>query len=240
MQDLNGYILAGRAIRVGLGNDKFTPETTAKCLKEFQDHDQAQPYTGSSFSGSGGRGSYAGGKANFERKGGRDDKGFSALDDSDVGGVNFHAVNRESLMKKLARGEPNAIVEVKKPVVLQNKPTRCVVVKNAYDEAEYVEHLLCPDPEMANVRSRETEANWDKELEEDFREECSAKYGPVVFVGVYRDNGEGEIYVKFKELQGGDKALKGLNGRYFGGRTLTAQPMVDAIFNMNFPKAANL
>ena len=90
------------------------------------------------------------------------------------------------------------------------------------------------------MRSRETEANWDKELEEDFRTECSAKYGPVAFVGLYRDSPDGEIYVKFKELKGGDNALKGLNGRYFGGRTLTAQPVVDAIFNMNFPKAANV
>ena len=77
-------------------------------------------------------------------------------------------------------------------------------------------------------------------MEEDFRDECSAKYGAVAFVGLFRDSADGEIYVKFKDVTGGDNALKGLNGRFFGGRTLTAQPVVDAIFNMNFPKAANV
>ena len=53
-------------------------------------------------------------------------------------------------------------------------------------------------------------------------------------------NSEGEIYVKFADVSGGDKAVKGLNGRFFGGRTLTAQFIVDAVYNMNFPKAAKL
>lgn len=87
---------------------------------------------------------------------------------------------------------------------------------------------------------RETEPNWVKELEDDFREECSSKYGRVVHIGLFRDSQDGEIYVKFADVAGGDSALKGLNGRYFGGRTLTAQPVVDAVYNMNFPKAASL
>ena len=88
--------------------------------------------------------------------------------------------------------------------------------------------------------SRETESDWKKELEEDIRNECSKQYGDVAFVAVYTDSNDGEIYVKFKDLKGGDNALKGLNGRYFGGRTLTAQPVVDAIFNTTFPKAAKV
>lgn len=93
---------------------------------------------------------------------------------------------------------------------------------------------------FAHASYRETEPNWIKEIEEDFKEECSRKYGAVTHLAVQKENGEGEIYVKFKDLKGGDNALKGLNGRFFGGKTLTAQPVVDAIYNMNFPKAANV
>ena len=230
LQEMNGFEIAGRPIRVGLGNDKFTPETTASALNRLQNNNSS--FQGSSFSGSGGRGAHAGGSTNFERSSGRDDKkagGASALDDSDVGGVNFNNFSRDSLMKKLARIDddiPSLTTgrgrETKKPAVAKMNPSRCIVVKNAYNEAE------------------ETDPNWVKDLEDDFKTECSNKYGPVAFVGLYRDSNDGEIYVKFKDINGGDNALKGLNGRYFGGRTLTAQPVVDAIFNMNFPKAARL
>jgi RNA-binding protein 39 len=92
----------------------------------------------------------------------------------------------------------------------------------------------------ANIHTSQTDPHWAKDLEEDFKEECSSKYGKVVHIGVFRDSSDGEIYVKFADLAGGDSALKGLNGRYFDGRTLTATPVVDAVYNMNFPKAATL
>jgi len=65
-------------------------------------------------------------------------------------------------------------------------------------------------------------------------------YGKVVHLALFRDTQEGEVYVKFAEISGGDNALKGLNGRFFDGRTLSAQPVVDAVYNMNFPKAASV
>lgn len=139
---MNGFQLAGRPIRVGLGNDKFTPETTANLLQRFNGREQA--YQGSAFSGQGGRGSHAGGGGgNFDRAGGRDnDKGAggaSALDDADVSGVNFSNYSRDSLMRKLARtddgdkeGDTKATVKKEKkeeaPVA-----SRCVVLKNMFD-----------------------------------------------------------------------------------------------------------
>jgi RNA-binding protein 39 len=63
---MNGFELAGRQIRVGLGNDKFTPESTAHLLRNFPQ--QAASYQGSAFSGAGGRGAYAGGSGGvFDR-----------------------------------------------------------------------------------------------------------------------------------------------------------------------------
>jgi RNA-binding protein 39 len=157
---MNGFDLAGRPIRVGLGNDKFTPESTATLLQRFQGQSHQQQFQGSAFSGAGGRGPQSVGGSNFDRAGGRDnDKGTggaSALDDTDVGGVNFNNYSRDALMRKLARTDESPATngreerrEVLKPKtetkplpVNVNMASRCVVLKNMFDPTEYVYHLL--------------------------------------------------------------------------------------------------
>jgi len=251
LAELNGFELAGRPIRVGLGNDKMNQESNASMMQRMsQNKDQ-----GSSFSGTGGRGVHAGGTANFDRANAREEKSAgnaSALDDSDVGGVNFNNFSRDSLMRKLARTEDATTNNPNKPGTGQTTagkkqtvstsiaPSRCVIVKNAYKEEEYVSINLFNISMNANDLCSETEPNWEGDLEEDFKLECSDKYGPVVHCGIPAEKGEGSIFVKFKDLAGGDAALKGLNGRFFGGRVLSAQPVVDAIYHTNFPRAATL
>jgi hypothetical protein len=146
---MNGFDLAGRPIRVGLGNDKFTPESTANLLQRFQGQNHSQ-FQGSAFSGAGGRGPQSSG---FDRAGGRDnDKatGASALDDTDVAGVNFNNYSRDALMRKLARtddttnggrDERQALkpkTEAKPLPVNVNMASRCVVLHNMFDPSEYV------------------------------------------------------------------------------------------------------
>jgi RNA-binding protein 23/39 len=152
LEKMNGFDLAGRPIRVGLGNDKFTPESTANLLQRFQGPNQPG-FQGSAFSGSGGRGAHAGGSGgNFDRAGGRDDQkgsgGASALDDTDVAGVNFNNYSRDALMRKLARTDEPAdepsrkaavpIKETKPLPVNANQASRCVLLRNMFDPAEYV------------------------------------------------------------------------------------------------------
>lgn len=149
---MNGFDLAGRPIRVGLGNDKFTPESTQNLLQRFSGPN-GQSFQGSSFSGAGGRGAHAGGSGgNFDRAGGRDDQkgagGASALDDTDVAGVNFNNYSRDALMRKLARtdepetdnkrqaAKPRA--EVKPLPVSVSQASRCVLLRNMFNPAEYV------------------------------------------------------------------------------------------------------
>lgn len=78
-----------------------------------------------------------------------------------------------------------------------------------------------------------------KELENDVKEECEEKYGHVVHISL-DPNTQGDIYLKFDRIQGGDNAIKGLNGRYFGGRQISAQPVVEAVYSSLFSKTANL
>lgn len=159
---MNGFDLAGRPIRVGLGNDKFTPESTANLLRGFQGQNQQQ-FQGSSFSGAGGRGPQP---SNFDRAGGRDNEkgtGASALDDTDVAGVNFNNYSRDALMRKLARtdepnnGQPERQIlkpktETKPLPVNVSMASRCVVLHNMFDPAEYVVTPLFPlDTRDANT-----------------------------------------------------------------------------------------
>ncbi|ROW04341.1 hypothetical protein VSDG_00996 [Cytospora chrysosperma] len=225
LEKMNGFDLAGRPIRVGLGNDKFTPESTANLLQRFQGQNHSQ-FQGSAFSGAGGRGAPT---SNFDRAGARDnDKGTgaSALDDTDVAGVNFNNYSRDALMRKLARTDepPSATSErqVLKPKtepkplpVNVNMASRCVILHNMFD----------PDEEEGD--------DWVKELEEDVREEAENKYGHVVHISV-DPNSKGDIYLKFDKVQGGENAIKGLNGRYFGGRMITAAFVVDAVYTSLF------
>lgn len=149
---MNGFDLAGRPIRVGLGNDKFTNESTQNLLQRFGPN--GQQYQGSAFSGSGGRGSQAGGSTNFDRAGGRDnDKGTggaSALDDTDVAGVNFNNYSRDALMRKLARTDEPAQTngtsekarpakpktEVKTVPVNVPQASRSIVLRNMFDPSQ--------------------------------------------------------------------------------------------------------
>lgn len=156
LEKMNGFDLAGRPIRVGLGNDKFTPESTANLLQRFQGQGAHHNFQGSLFSGHGGRGAQAGGSGHFDRAGGRDnDKaagGASALDDTDVAGVNFNNYSRDALMRKLARTDEPAVeptpdekrkvpkpqVNAKPLPVSVNMASRCVLLRNMFDPAEYV------------------------------------------------------------------------------------------------------
>lgn len=85
------------------------------------------------------------------------------------------------------------------------------------------------------ISCREEGDNWVKELEDDVRAEAEDKYGHVVHISV-DPNSQGDIYLKFDRVQGGENAIKGLNGRYFGGRMISATPVVDAVYSSLFSR----
>jgi RNA-binding protein 39 len=149
---MNGFELAGRQIRVGLGNDKFTPESTASLLRTF--NQQSQSYQGSAFSGAGGRGAYAGGGGGvFDRTHSKDDRGVSgasALDDNDVLGVNYKSYDRSKLMNALARRDaPEAATQDAQPVVNKSRafvpekitPSKCIKIENMFDADELASQI---------------------------------------------------------------------------------------------------
>ncbi|KAF2729611.1 hypothetical protein EJ04DRAFT_397905, partial [Polyplosphaeria fusca] len=62
---------------------------------------------------------------------------------------------------------------------------------------------------------------WITQLQDEIKGECGTRYSTVVHLAV-DPNSDGDIYVKFKAVDGGLKAWQGLNGRLFNGRQLRA------------------
>ncbi|THV07748.1 splicing factor, CC1-like protein [Dendrothele bispora CBS 962.96] len=133
-----------------------------------------------------------------------------SLDES--GGGNLNAASRQALMQKLARTEsqPSLPEPVKLNIPQQAMQSRSVLLKNMFDPEE------------------ETEKDWDKDLAIDVRGECEEKYGGVEAIKIERET-QGEIYVKFDSIESAKKAVQGLNGRWFGGKQVSAMFISDAI-----------
>jgi RNA-binding protein 39 len=130
----------------------------------------------------------------------------------EAGGGNLNAASRQALMQKLARIEPTPSrpEPLMKPTIPQAMQSRSVLLKNMFDPEE------------------ETERDWDKDLAEDVKGECEEKYGQVEAIKVEKET-QGEIYVKFDSIDSAKNAIQGLNGRWFGGKQVSAAFISDAI-----------
>ncbi|KAK7694714.1 hypothetical protein QCA50_001902 [Cerrena zonata] len=130
----------------------------------------------------------------------------------EAGGGNLNAASRQALMQKLARVDsaPTRPEPTARPNIPQSMQSRSVLLKNMFDPEE------------------ETERDWDKDLAEDVKNECEEKYGPVSFIKVEKES-QGEIYVKFDSIDSAKGAIQALNGRWFGGRQVSAAFISDAI-----------
>ncbi|KAI0052858.1 splicing factor, CC1-like protein [Auriscalpium vulgare] len=129
----------------------------------------------------------------------------------EAGGGNLNAASRQALMQKLARTEPTFKPEpIHKPNIPQAMESRSVLLGNMFDPEE------------------ETEPDWDRDLADDVKGECEEKYGSVERIKVEKES-QGEIYVKFGTVDAARQAIQGLNGRWFGGKPVSAVFISDAI-----------
>ncbi|TDL28641.1 splicing factor, CC1-like protein [Rickenella mellea] len=128
------------------------------------------------------------------------------------GGGNLNAASRQALMQKLARtDQPQPKVQpIMKPNIPQAMTSKSVLLRNMFDPEE------------------ETERDWDKDLADDVKGECEGKYGKVIHIKVEKES-EGEIYLQFDSVDSAKQAIDGLNGRWFGGKQISATFISDAI-----------
>lgn len=170
-------------------------------------------------------------------------------DAQDGGGMRLTAQTRVELMNKLAA---NAGIEVPKmPDVYLNLqqltgqvvddrfdeevqltqgvlgpsspiPTPCLLLKNAFD----------PDKERAAAAASDEPIDWEREIEDDFRDECS-KYGAVLFAHLDPAS-KGFVYIKFGDVQAATAAHAALHGRWFNMKRLIAEYQFEKLFDSHF------
>jgi RNA-binding protein 39 len=171
------------------------------------------------------------------------------LDDNDQGGVHVTAQSRQALMQKLARGTavipgvpgmpppgmpppgmpppgmpppgmpgmpgmppPGMPPPGTGPVGVpgapmpqgQPHPTTFLLLNNMFDPAT------------------ETETDFHVDIQEDVKEECNSKFGRVLSVNADRENPNGLVYVQFEDVESAVSAQRGLQGRYFAGKMISA------------------
>ncbi|KAM0750764.1 splicing factor, CC1-like protein [Meredithblackwellia eburnea MCA 4105] len=130
-------------------------------------------------------------------------------------GTTLTNISRIELMQKLAARTESNIDLPKAPMFRPNIPlptTRNVMLTNAFNPEE------------------ETERDWDIDLRDDVKGETEEKYGKVLDIFVVKES-KGEIYIRFETVDNAISAVAGLNGRWFGGRQITAAHTTDSLFD---------
>ncbi|KAG0177875.1 hypothetical protein DFQ28_005336 [Apophysomyces sp. BC1034] len=147
--------------------------------------------------------------------------GYGLDDEDDSAGIALNSLSRAELMKKLAARQTDLMEEDDEPVMpltaMPNIPvsaSRTVMLNNMFNPEE------------------ETEPSWVRDLESDVKDEC-LQYGDVDHIHVNEDS-LGEVFLKFGKVDSAEKAVKALNGRWFGGKQITATYVPEAIYNAKF------
>ncbi|XP_041080189.1 RNA-binding protein 39-like isoform X7 [Polyodon spathula] len=88
---------------------------------------------------------------------------------------------------------------------------------------------------MFNPQS-EDDPEWDVEIQDDVIEECN-KHGGVVHIYVDKNSPQGNIYVKCPTISAAMAAVSGLHGRWFAGKMITAAYVPLATYHNLFPES---
>ncbi|GKV20872.1 hypothetical protein SLEP1_g30922 [Rubroshorea leprosula] len=94
-------------------------------------------------------------------------------------------------------------------------PSECLLLKNMFD----------PKLEM--------EPDFDLDIGEDVREECS-RFGNLKHIHVDKES-DGFVYLRFENTQAAVSAQRNLHGRWFAGKMITATFMVPQTYKSKFP-----
>lgn len=139
------------------------------------------------------------------------------IDEGREGGLPMNTAQRVMLMQELSRGETMGAKlrgDLEK-LNTSNEPSRCLVLSNMFDPAA-------------------EEAGFERELLEEVRDECMAKYGEVGHIHVETES-HGIVYLRFGKVTEACKAKNDLSGRWFGGKKIVAHFVDPAEYGKRFP-----
>lgn len=164
------------------------------------------------------------------------------FDDDEGGGLSLNARSRAMLMQKLDRTgaatsftgalvpptaspllQPAALAPAALPLVppaiqpvdFAGVPSECLLLKNMFDP------------------NAETEPDFDLDIMDDVRDECS-KFGTVRHIYVDK-NSAGHVYLRFDSASSSVGAQKALHGRWFAGKMILATYMLPQDYEAKFP-----
>jgi RNA-binding protein 39 len=147
------------------------------------------------------------------------DQGWAALDEEDaLGTIRMNAQSRALLMSKLQRSEEAKVEPQPLPLVPRSTDaiSACVLITNMFDPLE-------------------EEPGFEKPLEDDVMSEA-ARNGQVQHLRV-DPNSAGFVYMKFGSTDAASKAVTAFNGRFFGGRQISAQVIPEQRYVARWPDA---
>ncbi|XP_077983494.1 RNA-binding protein 39-like [Glandiceps talaboti] len=127
------------------------------------------------------------------------------------------AAQQQAHQQAAALHHPSAPNTVAMPAIA----TPCFVLSNMFDP------------------TNETSPTWDQEIRDDVIEECS-KNGGCVHIFVDKSNPQGMVYVKGANVQSAQLAVNALHGRWFAGKMITATYVPLANYHALFPQAITM
>lgn len=156
----------------------------------------------------------------------------SNLDESGTGGMSLNAAGRAALMQKLGRGTampgfPSApapaaapaatgVISAASLAVPRIQATTTIIIKNMFNpQEESADDLL--------------------DIKEDVEEEA-AKFGKLKHIFVDPQS-QGNVYMRFDDVEGAKKLVQAFHGRWFASRQITAEHVVETIYLAKFPEA---
>merc|ERR550517_982089 len=156
-------------------------------------------------------------------------KVVSLEDEGGNGALTMTAAKRAQLMAKLHGGafaqnvneaqqpyNPAAAAQPQAPPAPVMLPSTCLLLRNMFDP------------------SKETDPDFDLDIREDVMEEVQ-KYGPLQHIYVDKTSQDGQVFLRFRDVGGGQNTFQALNNRWFGQNQIVAQYIPEDTYIAQFP-----
>uniref|UniRef100_A0A8C9JG17 RNA-binding protein 39 n=1 Tax=Panthera tigris altaica TaxID=74533 RepID=A0A8C9JG17_PANTA len=107
---------------------------------------------------------------------------------------------------------------------------------SAFSAAASVQPLATQCFQLSNMFNPQTEeeVGWDTEIKDDVIEECN-KHGGVIHIYVDKNSAQGNVYVKCPSIAAAIAAVNALHGRWFAGKMITAAYVPLPTYHNLFP-----
>lgn len=159
-------------------------------------------------------------------------------DDAGTSGMSMNSASRAQLMQKLARGQAlpgMPVAGIPNPAAAAATGTNNTPLGRSRNQGPVGVASNCMVLKNMFKPDAETEEGWEREIENDIKQECS-KYGTVLHIFADK-NSQGFVYLKFADVASGKAAGDSLHGRWFNRQSIAVQYFKQNVYLAKFPAA---